>query len=282
MKSPPRRLNRELAGTDLGTTTFVVAAESIAAYALATEDPNPRYLAGEESVAGPVWPVVPAFPSFMAAARHPELGADLRRLLHASQEHLLFAPIHAGDVLRVRSTLESIDPHPAGETFTVRSTMAAAYPRGVVAEVIGTMLIRGPGTGGRATPEPTRGDVVHEDSVRVAEDQMRRYAEASGDHNPIHLDLAAARRAGLREPIVHGMCTMAMALRGAVNGLAGGDPTRVTEARVFFSRPVVPGRTLTTRFWEEDRSTEGVAYGFETVDDLGATVIERGRAAISS
>ena len=288
MSRPPRRLNRELVGTDLGTSTHEVTAEAIAAYARATADLNPRYLAGEDAVAGPVWPVVPAFGSFMAAARHPGLGADLRRLLHASQKHLLVAPIRPGDVLKVRSVLESIEAHPAGETFTVRATLSVAMDREqdppsrmVVAEVAGTMLIRGPATGAPRDRVSDRGEVVHEDSVRVAEDQMRRYAEASGDHNPIHLDRAAARRAGLREPILHGMCTMAMALRGAVDGLAGGDPTRVREASVVFSRPVTPHRVLTTRFWEAEGSGEAAGYGFETVDDLGASVIEDGSVEIS-
>ena len=49
----------------------------------------------------------------------------------------------------------------------------------------------------------------------------RRYAEASGDHNPIHLDPAAARAAGLPAPILHGLYTMAQVARCA--GRAGGD-----------------------------------------------------------
>ena len=288
MTSRSRRLNRDLAGTDLGRRAFEVTAEGIEAYARAVEDLNPRYLAGGDSVAGPVWPVVPAFESFMAAARHPDLGADLRRLLHASEEHLLVASIRPGDMLTVHSLLDSIDDHPAGETFTIRATLAVAPgvsedppSRMVVAEVAGTMLIRGPGTGGSLEPDREPGQILYEDSVFVAEDQMRRYADASGDHNPIHLDRAAARRAGLRSPILHGMCTMAMAARGVVNGVADGDPSRVRRIGVRFARPVVPGRTLTTRVWELEDRGDGTQVAFVTVDDLGASVIEGGRAEIS-
>ncbi len=46
-------------------------------------------------------------------------------------------------------------------------------------------------------------------------DATRRYAEASGDHNPIHLDPAAARAAGLPGPILHGLYTMAQVARCA-------------------------------------------------------------------
>ncbi len=40
-------------------------------------------------------------------------------------------------------------------------------------------------------------------------DDLRRYAAASGDNNPIHLDPALAQRAGLPGPPVHGMLLMA-------------------------------------------------------------------------
>lgn len=39
------------------------------------------------------------------------------------------------------------------------------------------------------------------------------YAAASGDHNPLHLDLEVARAAGFEKPLVHGMLTMAYAGR---------------------------------------------------------------------
>lgn len=39
------------------------------------------------------------------------------------------------------------------------------------------------------------------------------FAAASGDHNPLHLDAEAARKAGFDRPVVHGMFTMACAAR---------------------------------------------------------------------
>lgn len=47
------------------------------------------------------------------------------------------------------------------------------------------------------------------------EGATRRYAAASGDHNPIHVDPAAARAAGLPAPILHGLYTMAQVARCA-------------------------------------------------------------------
>lgn len=273
-------LNRELVGKDYGTTTYEVTAEAIESYARATNDLNERYL-GEDVVAGPIFPVVPSFQAFMGAAMDDELQADVMRLVHGMEEHVLHKPIRPGDTLTINSVLESIEQKDSGETFTVKGTQTNQDGE-VVAEVRGTMFIRGSGGGKRSvapTEEPQR-EVVYEETTKVDEDQTHRYAEASGDHNPIHLDDNVAKMAGLPGIINHGMCTMAIATKAAVDGLAGGDPTRVGRVVVRFSKPVLPGQELTTRFWKEARSGDGARYGFETYNPDGRAVIEGGEVEI--
>ena len=275
-------LNADLAGKDFGTKTYEVTAEAIGNYARATNDLNERYLSADV-VASPVFPIVPAFDSFMAAAMDPELHADLLRLVHGAEEHVLYEPIKPGDTLTVSTVLESVDKKDTGETFTVKSTEANQNGT-AVAEVRGTMFIRGSGSGFRpatAQSDESEREVVHEASVKVDDDQTHRYAEASGDHNPIHLDEATARMAGLPGLILHGMCTMAMATQGAVDGLAGGDPTRVKRVAVRFSKPVRPGQELTTKFWPEAGSGEATTYGFETYNPEGIAVIKSGIVEVS-
>lgn len=53
----------------------------------------------------------------------------------------------------------------------------------------------------QSLPEERRDDLSRQ--------QLRDYAEASGDRNPIHLDEAVARSVGLPGVIVHGMLSMA-------------------------------------------------------------------------
>lgn len=65
------------------------------------------------------------------------------------------------------------------------------------------------------------GEAISPLSCTPGADAPRRYAEASGDHNPIHLDPDAARAAGLPAPILHGLYTMAQVARCAAR--AGGD-----------------------------------------------------------
>jgi acyl dehydratase len=273
-------LNADLVGKSYGESTYEVTADAIENYARATNDTNERYLGGDV-VASPVFPVVPVFQSYMAAAMDPELQADVMRLVHGAEEHVLYAPIKAGDKLTISSELESVETKDSGETFTVKGTIRNQEDT-VVAEVRGTMFIRGKG-GGAKTPageEPER-NVVYEEATKVDDDQTHRYAEASGDHNPIHTDENVAKMAGLPGIINHGMCTMAIAVKGAVDGLAGGDPTKIKRVGVRFSKPVFPGEEITTKFWEEGSAGDSKTYGFETYNPDGAAVIKNGIVEIA-
>src|ERR1700693_5293175 len=69
-------------------------------------------------------------------------------------------------------------------------------------------------TPGQALPPLTK---------HVTVEQIRQYAEASGDRNPIHLDETFARSAGLPGVIAHGMLTMAFANQMVTDWL--GDPS---------------------------------------------------------
>jgi acyl dehydratase len=276
-------LNTDLVGKEYPESTYEVTAEAIEKYARATNDENERYLSGDV-VASPIFPIVPAFRYLMEAGMDPELQADLLRLVHGEEEHILHKPLREGDVLTIHPVIESIDRKDTGETFTIK--VSEMDQRGdLVAEVRATSFIRGTGSGKRAAAsqasEPGDRQIVYEDTTKVDEDQTYRYAEASGDQNPIHLDENTARMAGLPGIILHGMCTMAMATKGAVNGLAGGDPTRVKRVAVRFSRPVLPGQELTTRFWKEGSGDGTTVYGFETYNPDGRAVIKNASVEIA-
>ena len=275
-------LNAELVGKQYETSTFEVTADAIEKYARATNDLNERYLSGDDVVAPPVFPVVAAFSAFMTAAMDDELQADLLRLVHGAEEHVLYRPIKAGDVLTVTPVLESVDKKDTGETFTAKATLTD--PSGEpVAEVRGTMFIRGSGSGKKSSTESEEAPraIVYEEATKVDDDQTYRYAEASGDNNPIHVDENTARMAGLPGIIVHGMCTMAIATKAAVNGLAGGDPARIKQVGVRLSKPVLPGQELTTKLWKEADGDQVTTYGFETYNQDGVAVIKQGVVEIA-
>ncbi|MEA2447880.1 MAG: hypothetical protein QOK47_1517 [Actinomycetota bacterium] len=273
-------LNKELIGKTYTQQTYEVTADAIEKYARATNDLNDNYLAGDESVASPIFPIVPSFQFMMQAGMDPELEADLLRLVHGEEEHILHKPIRPGDKLTAKPVIESIETKDTGETFTVKIDLVN-QDGDTAATVRATSFIRGSGSGskapGSAGEEPSR-EIVHEESVKVDDDQTFRYAEASGDPNPIHQDENVAKMAGLPGIILHGMCTMALATKGAVDALAGGDPLKVKKVRVRFSKPVFPGQELTTKFWKE---SDGL-FGFETYNPDGQAVIKNAQVEISS
>ena len=79
----------------------------------------------------------------------------------------------------------------------------------------------------------------------IAQDQLNRYAEASGDFNPIHLNEEAARRVGLDGIIAHGMLSMAF-LGQYISRLIASDPQAfIASLKVRYLSMVRLGDTLT-------------------------------------
>ena len=81
------------------------------------------------------------------------------------------------------------------------------------------------------------GQALPTQEYAVSRADLRAYAAASGDDNPIHQDEEVAQSVGLPGVIAHGMVTLALAAR-AVETWAGG-PGRVRELGAKFTRPVV-------------------------------------------
>lgn len=87
------------------------------------------------------------------------------------------------------------------------------------------------------TTTPAPGDTLPSRRLPISREDLRRYAEASGDHNPIHLHDDAAQALGLPGVVAHGMLTSALAI-GVVADWAGGAD-RVVGTDIRFAGPVV-------------------------------------------
>jgi acyl dehydratase len=77
--------------------------------------------------------------------------------------------------------------------------------------------------------------------VVTAED-VKAYADAGGDHNPLHQDESVARAAGFPGVIAHGMFTMGH-LAACISRWAGG-PDRVRRLTAQFRAPVYMGEEI--------------------------------------
>jgi acyl dehydratase len=78
------------------------------------------------------------------------------------------------------------------------------------------------------------GDAVPE--LRVTPDKYipHRYAGASGDFNPIHIDDEFAKAVGLPRTILHGLYSMGLVAKANAGALAGGDPRALKKLSVQF------------------------------------------------
>jgi len=71
----------------------------------------------------------------------------------------------------------------------------------------------------------------------INRESLIRYANASGDQNPIHQDEAFAKSVGLENVIAHGMFTMGL-VGQYVSQIAGGN-SQVREFSARFTKPVI-------------------------------------------
>jgi acyl dehydratase len=70
-----------------------------------------------------------------------------------------------------------------------------------------------------------------------------RYAGASGDFNPIHLDPEFAKQVGLPSNILHGLYSMAQVARACTQA-AGGDPRSLRRLSVQFRGMGLPEQEI--------------------------------------
>jgi acyl dehydratase len=106
------------------------------------------------------------------------------------------------------------------------------------------------------------GDQIPE--LRVTPDKYlpHRYAGASGDFNPIHIDPEFAKAVGLPNTILHGLYMMGLVAR-ANAAVAGGDPRALKRLSVQFRGMGVPETEIVVS--GTVKSVEGDAVVIDTV-----------------
>jgi acyl dehydratase len=102
-----------------------------------------------------------------------------------------------------------------------------------------------------------------------------RYAGASGDFNPIHIDEEFARQVGLPGRILHGLYTMAQVARAQTE--AAGGPEKLRRLAVQFRGMGVPEQEITVSGTVRE-VRDGVAV-VDTVAEQGGNQIIRNAEA---
>lgn len=280
-------LNKTCIGKQYPPVEAIVTLETLQKYARAYDHDNPFFFDERKAgavIAPPMYGVVPIWKSILQVVGDPEVGADVLRLVHGEHEVTFFQPMRPGDIITSAATIRSITTGATGETLAIEIN-ARNQREEPVQHTIFTAFIRSAGSGRLDTEarekEPDRGEPLAVVSQAIASDQTHRYAEASGDVNPIHLDANFARMVGLPGIIVHGLCTMAFCSKAVIETVCEGDPRRLKRLRVRFVRPVLPGQTITTRIWAAEETPGRKKFEFETINPNGRPVIRGGIAEVA-
>ena len=217
---------------------------------------DPAHLAAYNTVCGfrlsdelpATYPHMLAFPLQMALMTEPGFPFPLLGMVHVANRITQHRALRVSEPLTVRVRAENLRPHEKGRQFDVISEAWAGEH--LVWTDVSTYLRRGSGSGSSRRDQlaPPTPDAIW----RVPGDIGRRYAEVSGDRNPIHLHPLTARLFGFPRAIAHGMWTKAHAL-AAFEG-------RLPEAftvDVRFKQPVLLPAKAAFTSWS---TSEGWAF----------------------
>ena len=106
------------------------------------------------------------------------------------------------------------------------------------------------------------GDALPELKVTPDKYLPHRYAGASGDFNPIHIDPEFAKQVGLPSNILHGLYSMAQVARACTDA-AGGDPRSLRRLSVQFRGMGFPEQEITVTGTVREAGDGGVVLDME-------------------
>ena len=104
-----------------------------------------------------------------------------------------------------------------------------------------------------------------------------RYAGASGDFNPIHIDEEFAQSVGLPGRILHGLWTMSQVARAVT--AAGDGPESLKRLEVQFRGMGFPEQEITVTASVQDVA-DGVATIVTEAEQDGRRIIRKGQAEL--
>jgi len=124
-----------------------------------------------------------------------------------------------------------------------------------------------------------QGESVPELKVTPDKYLPHRYAGASGDFNPIHIDPEFAKAVGLENNILHGLYGMAQVAR-ANTAAAGGDPRSLKRLSVQFRAMGKPEVEITVSGTVKEEK-DGTVVIDTVADQEGTQIIKNAEAEVA-
>lgn len=220
----------------------------------------------------PLFPVCYEWNATRALREATGLQALNARLVHAQHDLVIHRPV-GNETLATTACVIALEQRRPGTFVTIR--LEARGPGGdPVSTTDYGMLYRGVELDGasraleRLEDPPRHGASLEPvGEVPVAATAAHVYTECARIWNPIHTDPEYAREAGLPGIILHGTATLAFSLSRIISSFG----TSVKRVRCRFAGMVLMPSTLTVH-----ASRDGDAFAFETRNERGEAVIERG------
>jgi acyl dehydratase len=211
---------------------------------------------------------------------------DFTQLVHGEQTIVLHGEIPVAGTVQVTSTVVGMyDKGSAGLVVMESVSVDSATGKPAFTTRTGLFIRGAGGFGGPRGPEGDAESELAAEPVPEREpDEQVAYAtradqallyRLSGDRNPLHSDPAFAKLAGFDRPILHGLCTYGFTGRGLLHLVCNSDVAAFGSMRARFSRPTMPGDTLTISIWDVSAQSPG-AYRFRTQNQHGEVVIDGG------
>ena len=201
-------------------------------------DPEAARAAGHaDVVAPPMFAVVYSSPSIGPAIFDPEVGINFAMMVHGGQEFVWGPLVVAGDEITTDASVKEISERGGDGLLRVRVGLDQPARRARLHRDVDQHR-----EGSLTMSELEPGAAIPE--LRVTPDRYLtvRYAGASGDFNPIHIDEEFATSVGLPGRILHGLWTMAQVARATTD--AGGGPQSLRRLAVQFRGMGVPEQEI--------------------------------------
>jgi len=117
-------------------------------------------------------------------------------------------------------------------------------------------------------------------SKTITDDDIQKFADASGDHNPLHLDDEFAKSTRFGRRIAHGMLSASLISAVIANQLPGQGSIYLGQTLKFVA-PVFPGDTITARVTVISIRDDKLVMKLETVcSNQHGEVVIKGEATV--